>query len=118
MCYDSTFVPHHLQNLSSTKSLLPQKEHDFALAGVTTAGVPIILPSILPPQLGQNLASARIEALHRIQVEVDFFGSFTETFAGATLDDGFDFSFFCPLLAKSATTIIIPTTAMMVIKIG
>ena len=118
MCYDAIFVPHHLQNLSSTNSLLPQKEHDFDLAGVTTVGVPVILPSTLPPQLGQNLASTRIEALHRMHVEVAFFDFFTGTLVGATLDDGFDFNFFCPLLAKSATTIIIPITTMMVIKIG
>jgi hypothetical protein len=102
MCYDSTFVPHHLQNLSSTESLLRQKEHDFALAGVTIVGVPVILPSILPPQLGQNLASARIEELHLIHVEVAFFdfstgtfiGAFEGAFAGTALDDCFGLSFF------------------------
>jgi hypothetical protein len=120
MYHDAIFVPHHLQNLSSTNSLLLQKEHDFDLAGVTTVGVPVILPSTLPPQLGQNLASTRIEALHRMHVEVAFFDFFTGTLVEATLDDSFDFdfNFFCPLLAISATTIIIPATTMTVIKIG
>ena len=73
MYYDSTLAPHHLQNLSSAESLLPQKEHDFALAGVTVVGAAVILPSTLPPQFGQKLASARIVELHLIQVEVAFF---------------------------------------------
>jgi len=116
MSYDSIFVPHHLQNLSSTTSLLPQKEHDFALAGVTFVGIRVILPSTLPPQFGQKLASDRIEDLHRIQVEVDFLVFFLVALAGAalagaalagtTLDEVFDFNFFCPLRAKSAATII------------
>ena len=123
MSYDSIFVPHHLQNLSSTTSLLPQKEHDFALAGVTFVGIRVILPSTLPPQFGQKLASDRIEDLHRIQVEVDFLVFFLvalagAALAGATLDEVFDFNFFCPLRAKSAATIITPTTTIIIIRIG
>ena len=52
--YDSISVPHHLQNLSLVDSLLPHKEHDLELDGVTFEGVPILLPSILPPQFGQK----------------------------------------------------------------
>ncbi|MBA7688609.1 hypothetical protein ES703_97094 [subsurface metagenome] len=59
-------MPHHLQNFSVLVSLLPHREHDFAVAGVVMEGVPICLPSIFPPQLVQNLESGFIGALQRL----------------------------------------------------
>ncbi|MBA7562743.1 hypothetical protein ES708_04396 [subsurface metagenome] len=116
--YDSISVPHHLQNLSLVDSLLPHKEHDLELAGVTFEGVPILLPSILPPQFGQKWASFRTTEPQRIHLEVDDLAAFTGFFAGIALDDGFDFNFFCPLRAITAATTTIPATTIIVIKIG